>query len=175
MNKITITEALAEIKTIGKRLISKKEFVLNYLVRADQIKDPLKNDGGSEVAIKQELQSISDLETRIVDLRRGIQSANESTIVTIEGVERSISDWLIWRREVAPVRAQMLHGFNYALKNMRDTNRKNTYNVKEQEKPIDVIVNIDENWLAQERENIEKILGQLDGILSLKNATVSII
>jgi hypothetical protein len=173
MNKITITEALAEIKTIGKRLTSKKEFVLNYLVRADQIKDPLKNDGGSETAIKQELQSISDLETRIVDLRRGIQLANEHTKITIEGVERSISDWLVWRREVAPVRQQMLHALNYSLKTMRETGRKTTYNIKE-EKPIDVVVNLDEQWLAKERELIEKILGQLDGILSLKNATVTI-
>jgi len=39
-------------------------------------------------------------------------------------------------------------------------------------KPNDVVVNIDERALGSELESIEDILGQLDGQLSLKNATV---
>lgn len=53
---ITITEALAEIKTIGKRIDSKKQFVTSHLARQDGVKDPLEKDGGSAELLKRERQ-----------------------------------------------------------------------------------------------------------------------
>lgn len=41
-------------------------------------------------------------------------------------------------------------------------------------KPTDIVVNIDEQKLSSEIEEFETILGELDGVLSLKNATVMI-
>ncbi len=56
MTKITITEALAEGTTIEKRIAKKRQFVRDYLFRQEQLRDPL--DGGSNIAISRELQSI---------------------------------------------------------------------------------------------------------------------
>ena len=53
---ITITEALAEIKTVGKRVEKKREFIKSFLARQDGIKDPLEKDGGSYQAIARERQ-----------------------------------------------------------------------------------------------------------------------
>lgn len=175
---MTITEALAEIKTLVKRIQSKREFVTNYQFRVDSLKDPLEKDGGSEKAVKEALQAIWDLEQRIVDLRHGIQVANEKTAVTIEGVERSVADWLIWRREVAPLQEQFLHSLTSRLHAARQAAQGQKYqwgNSKTPEdKPIDIVVNIDEGKLNHEKEKIKNILGQLDGQLSLKNATVMV-
>lgn len=88
---ITITEALAEIKTIIKRVEKKREFITAYLSRQEGVKDPLEKQGGSFENIRKEQQAILDLEDRIVSLRRGIQIANELTIVNISGKSRSIS------------------------------------------------------------------------------------
>lgn len=44
---LTITEALAEIKTVGKRVEKKREFIKAFLARQDGVKDPLEKDGGS--------------------------------------------------------------------------------------------------------------------------------
>lgn len=44
----------------------------------------------------------------------------------------------------------------------------------EASKPNDVIVNLSEIELTKEAEEMEEILGVLDGQLSLKNATVTI-
>jgi hypothetical protein len=175
---ITITEALAEIKTVQKRIEKKREFIGGFLARQDGIKDPLEKDGGSFQAITRERQAIGDLENRIVTLRRGIQAVNESTTVTINGISRSIADWLVWRRDVAPGHQQFLGKLRASLNSVREQARKQgaalitTGSVAD--KPTDIVVNINEQDLAAEIEKLEDTLGQLDGQLSLKNATVPI-
>src|SRR5215831_611359 len=101
MAQITITEALAELKTIDKRIEKKREFVLSYLLRQEMFKDPLEKDGGSVSAIRREMQSIVDLEERRITIRRAVQQANERNSVMVGKQTRTIADWLVWRREVA--------------------------------------------------------------------------
>lgn len=178
MTQMTITEALAELKTISKRISSKRSFINQHLARTDAVKDPLEKDGGSATVISQELQAVGDLETRIVDLRRGIQKANDATSIIIEGDTRTISDWLIWRREVAPIRSEFLSKLNSTLKDVRSMAQRSGAQMLSMgaspQKPDDVVVNINEKDLAAQREKLEQILGNLDGQLSLKNATTMI-
>ena len=47
MSAITVTEALAEIKTTQKRIEKKREHILNFAWRQERMKDPLERDGGS--------------------------------------------------------------------------------------------------------------------------------
>lgn len=175
---ITITEALAEIKTIQKRLASKREFIKANLVRHEGLKDPLERDGGSFQLISRERQAIGDLENRIVTLRRGIQTANEESVVTINGTSRSVADWLVWRRDVAPGLKEFLAMMQGRLNSVREEARRQgssvVSNSSEAQKPTDLIVNINEQGLAKEREMLEDTLGQLDGQLSLKNATIQL-
>ena len=178
---LTITEALAEIKTIGKRIDKKREFVMSYLFRQEGLKDPLDKDGGSVEAIRREMQGISDLEQRVVDLRRGIQRANDRTVVTISEITMTIADWLTWRRDVAPG-VQLFHNqLRLRLNSMRDQAKRGgsqvigaMATVQTDAKPQDFLVNIDEAAFARQVERLEEMLGVLDGQLSLKNATVMI-
>lgn len=177
MGQTTITEALAELKTIGKRIAKKRQFVGDYLVRQEQLKDPLEKDGGSPAAIQRALQAIADLEERQVDIRRAVASANSETKVTIKGVTRTIADWLVWRREVAPQRQGFLNQLRTSIQGVRDEARRKglmTVAAEAAAKPGDVIVNIEEGRLAEQAEELEEILGRLDGELSLKNATTTV-
>lgn len=173
---MTITEALAEIKTILKRIQSKREFIETYQFRIDSLKDPLDKDGGSAKAVSEAAQAISDLELRVVALRAAIAAANESNTITLEGVEKSIGSWLIWRREIAPGQERFLLSLASKLANARSSVAGQKYRwgdaKSEQDKPVDIVVNIDETQLNANREQIKNILGQLDGQLSLKNATI---
>lgn len=173
---MTITEALAEIKTITKRIQSKREFIETYQLRVDSLKDPLDKDGGSVKAVSEASQSISDLEDRMVALRSAIASANNTNTIALEGVEKPISDWLIWRREIAPGRERFLIGLASKLASARNSVAGQKYRwgdaQKTDDKPVDIIVNVDETALNVEREQMKNILGQLDGQLSLKNATI---
>src|SRR6185312_10013036 len=117
---ITITEALAEIKTIGKRIESKRAAIQPYLARQDGVRDPLEKDGGSAKYIAQERQAIGDLTDRVIALRRGIQKANDTTTVTINGKSRTISEWLTWRRDIAPGEKQFLANLRAGLQNVRN-------------------------------------------------------
>jgi hypothetical protein len=47
MAKTSITEALAEINTIEKRIAKKQRFVHEHLLRQEQLKDPLEKSQGN--------------------------------------------------------------------------------------------------------------------------------
>lgn len=177
---ITITEALAEIKTIGKRVAKKKEFISRYIGRQEGIKDPLEKDGGSIEVLKRERQAIDDLMQRMIVLRRGIQRANDETVVTVNGVSRTISEWLTWRRDVLPMQkdflATLITRMNEIHKQAKVQGNAvvSAVATTADTKPADVVINIDEGALGKEAEELEDTFGQLDGQLSLKNATVFI-
>lgn len=171
---MTITEALAEIKTVLKRIEAKRTFVKNYACQLDTFKDPLEKDGGSKKVVEQEMQAIADLEKRVVDLRTAINRANNMTSVSIEGVEKTIEGWLVWRREIAPSRQRFVSTLRSKLDDGRSQIRYGLRDAKGEPVKADMVVAVDENALNKEAEQIQNILGQLDGQLSLKNATVMI-
>jgi len=174
--KLTITEALAEIKTIDKRIGKKQESILPYLWRQEQLRDPHEKDGGSVAFIQKELQAIGDLGVRKMALRRAIQRANDTTRFSINGTENSISDWLTWRREVAPGKQTFSKQMASHIHQARAQAQAKGFAVvgagAVPSQPSDLLVNINEQELAAEMENLETVLGSLDGQLSLKNATV---
>lgn len=182
MPKTTITEALAELKTIGKKLGTKQAYVLQYVARSAVLRDPLERQGGSQRVIAQEQQAIQDLETRVIAIRAAIAKANQEQIIKIGNTERTIADWLTWRRDVAPG----TQSFYAKLRNTIDTTRHRAgmqeprvygaavqVNQQSQVDP-NVTIELDETVLQRRIEELETTLGELDGRLSLANATVTI-
>lgn len=184
MAKITITEALAEIKTINKRLVSKREFVLNYLCQEEKLVDPLLKDGGAEVVLLRERQGISDLEQRIVDIRAAIAKSNDATLVTINSKTRSMTEWLAWRRDVSANEGGFLNAMRLRIAQERRAQSQAQPSTRfavahasastGERQPANIVVFVNEQKLAQESEQFEDTLGQLDGKLSLLNATTFI-
>lgn len=176
----TITEGLAELKTLRKRIDKKRESIGQYLARAEAVRDPLEKQGGSETHIRNESQAVVQLEDNYVELRRRIAVANDATIVTVLSISRPISDWLIWRREIAPARQAWLSDLRSGIQQLRAQTQKRGGSMISatattvDTKPDDIVVNIDEAALDKEMEQLGEILGTLDGQLSLKNATTGI-
>lgn len=174
----TVTEALAELGTIEKRLNKKKEFVLSYISRPEGLKDPLVKDGGSFEALKSSRQAIKDLGDRVVRIRTAIQASNMKTTITIGDVTKTVSEWLAWRKEVAPEQQSFLMSLNTKVQQARNAAAQRQASVvtegKTASKDTDVHINVDEGELAKEAEFLEEVLGTLDGQLSLRNATVQI-
>lgn len=185
MATMTITEALADAKTVGKRIEAKVAFIGQYLLRPEQVKDPLGDQGGAVNAIKSAQQAIGDLETRLVNIRLAIQAANLSTALTVstggETFTRTIAGWLAYRKDVAPLRLKMLAALRQAIEQQRTALLRqgratvgavtlDTSNAK----PTDVLVNIDEVQLAKEAEQLDAILSTLDARLNFINATTTI-
>lgn len=177
MVQLTITEALADIKTVDKRIAKKAAFIISHLTRPDKLKDPLVSEGGSVDNIQRETQAIKDLEEHVIKLRMAIAQANRDTTIKIGDVTRSVAEWLTWRRDVAP---SMQVRFNHMASNIERARREaqrigaQVVNSGETAKPEDIIVNVREAQLAKEIEHLEEVLGTLDGQLSLKNATTII-
>lgn len=178
MTLLTITEALAEIKTTQARIAKKRDGVHQYLARQDGLRDPLEKSGGSYAFIQAELQSVADLEARIVTLRGAIARKNHEVTIGISGISKSMADWLTWRREIMPNREAFYAKQRANLASIRQqATQKGMAIVGPGQAPsalTDLIVNLDEKQLAEEIEKLETIKGQLDGQLSLKNATVTL-
>lgn len=175
---ITITEGLAELNTIQKRVQKKQEFINGNLARMEGLKDPLATQGGSAEVIRRELQSIEDLLLRHLAIRLAIQQVNQATQLTVCGVTRTVASWLTWRKEAAPTQQSMVQKFIGTLDNIRRNAQRSGNTVvtagAADVKPTDLMVNIDEAMLAEKAEKLEEILGTLDGKLSLINATTNI-
>lgn len=174
---LTITEALAELKTLEKRIAKKIEFVKYNIGRAAATTDPLADAGGSVKRVAEERQAVADLWKRGVDIRRAIADANAATSVTVLGTTMSIAEWLIWRREVAPKQQEFLRQLAQGIQAARNEAKKRDAKVTDDPTGaarMDVLVHLSENDLAKDTEALEEALGTLDGLLSLKNATVTI-
>jgi hypothetical protein len=175
---ITITEALAELKTIQKRIEKKREYVMSYLVRQDGIKDPLEKDGGSVEVLRRERQAVADLETRHVAIRTAIQKMNQATSITIADTTKTIAEWLTWRKEIANGAQSFVNKLRQSIQANRNAAVQKGWQpraaTETAQQPTDLLINADEAALAAEAEHYETVLGTLDGQLSLKNATVTI-
>jgi len=177
MSRMTITEALAELKTLRKRIEKKRDSLPPYLARQDRVKDPLEQEGGSVAFVARERQAIGDLCERIVRIRTAIQASNLVERATVVGVERSVAEWLAWRRDVEGLLRSVMDGLTTALSNLRSEARQKNLAIKqdgEANAPSDIVVAFKETELIKEREQHEATLGTLDGLLSLKNATTFI-
>lgn len=170
---MTITEALAEIAMLEKRLESKRTFVLSHLVRSDRLRDPHEKAGGSMELVKRELQGIDDLMLRKIFLRTQINKKNMETQLLVGTITRSIAEWLIWRREVLPG-ADRFSQIMLAKINSTRADAAKRQSTVAGEKPDDVIVNINEKDFHEYLEQMVEITGALDGKLSLHNATTLI-
>jgi len=183
--KLTITEALQEIKTLVARIQKKRESVKPYLLRDSRIKDPFDKDGGVEKFIREERQSIGDLEGRIITIRTQIQSSNLNSSLTIGHRTRSVAEWLTWRREISKGQKEFLQVIWQSIQATRQQVQQkggrvvanvaaSTSIAYTQDTPPEVLVGVDEQGLLEEIEAMEETLGVLDGRLSLFNATTAI-
>jgi hypothetical protein len=174
--KITITEGLAEIKTIAQRIEKKEEAIYQNLTRSEDMRDPFEKDGeNSKLWIERQLQSVSDLEVRLIAVRQAIANVNAVTRLSVCNTTRTVSEWLVWKREVAPGLSER---FDRISQNIAEAKlRKNVsrpFAQAQDVKPSALVVNIDESDLARKRDELEQLTGTLDGALSLINATTFI-
>lgn len=174
---LTITEALQELKTIQKRLDVKRQSLMQYIARDARVKDPLEREGGSVEFIRRERQAIGDLEQRIISIRTAIQSVNLKTSLALNGSSRTVAEWLTWRREVSQGTKNFLTAMVNGIRQVRSEVQKKGSRTVESDAaaaPGDVVVHVDEKTLLEQQESMEQLLGDLDGKLSLLNATTVI-
>jgi hypothetical protein len=175
---LTITQGLREVKTLHERIAKKRQFINEHLVRQADRRDPLENDGGQAVVIAREIQAIADMEIRVLKLRRQIAIANLQTQVTVGDETMSISDWIIWKREIAPREREHLHSMAQRLNSAMVEARRGGLAVVAHGEPtltnLDVIFNFSVSALQEAADKLTRDLGELDGLLSMANATTLI-
>jgi hypothetical protein len=177
MAKMTITEALSEVNLVKKKIEHKKKEVLGLLVKPQHAKDLYAEEGGTKIHVSKELQSIGDLEIRLVKLRSAISLANIEHDITIGEFTRPIHDWLTWKREISKDQMAFINTIVSTVKTTLDRSnaQPQCYEDTEGKKHIVVIESmIDYPEMIRHQEKLATIFENLDGQLSLKNATIVI-
>ena len=175
MEKMTITEALSEINLVKKKIETKKKTVLSLLVKAEHQKDIYESEGGAPKFVAKELQSIEDLQIRLMKIRGTISAANIENFITVGERKHSIHDWLTWKREISKDETAFLNNMVTMTKQNLDQFTKNPqcYEDKDGKKQLVVIQsNVDLPALTRKQEQLSELFEKLDGQLSLKNATI---
>jgi hypothetical protein len=173
---MTITEALAELKTLRARIEKKQKFVHSYCARQRVLQDCYVEEGGTPQKITEELQAIGDLEKRIVRIRLAILAANLSLPLTIQKVTQSVQGWLTWRREIADSRKGFVSGIIREVARIKHeaVSRGGEIGDGPAKNNFDLVIQVDESSFNKENEHLVEILGELDGQLSVINATSQI-
>jgi len=185
MSKLTVTEALAEIRTIKKRLPKLRESVGKFVVQIAQARDPHRDlDGGSAEYVRRERQRISDLERRYLELRLAIQRSNLSTeigFLTSSGVgySSSVAEALLWKNDLVEGQKTFLAGLAKIVEFGRTKaksggGRTVAADQADEAGDADVLVHLDEAELLEEIDRVEEILGLIDGKVTLLNSTTTI-
>jgi len=178
-DKVTVTEALAEIVLIGKKMEKHRSFIQGHISMYDYEDDPFEKEGGTKEMNSRVIQAITDLGQRLVRIRSLVAESNLRTVLTIGKTTLSLADWLVWRREIAESLQQVFMGATKQANNAISINREKPRLVpkqaEDQEQQIaKLILNVDIPSLDKSAMEIEEILGVLDGKLSLLNATTII-
>lgn len=182
MRTLLITEGLQEIK-INKALISKKRNTIHtYATRLSTTPDPLEKEGGTAKFLNSELHAIKDLEHNIVKIRLAITRKNLETNLSVKDVTKSISEWIVWRRDISEMQESSAQILISRVQQARAAHERDTKQLQKQVdmnpnvviKESTILVLFDEQKLLKETEKTSEILGLLDGQLSVLNATTSI-
>jgi hypothetical protein len=172
---LTVTEALSEINLIKKKIEKKRETVLNSLIKPKHLKDKLESQGGSREFIKAELQSMNDLMARHLKLKGSIAAANIGNMIAVNGVTRSIHDWLNWKRDLSAGDLQFNTQIHKDVQKHFDTLAKQPQVFKDDDGKTHLLeyeANVEYGDFIKSSEAIQETLEKLDGQLSLKNATI---
>jgi len=168
MAKITLTEALAQHKLTLKKIEDKTRELSHYTVRDERVVDPLLKSGGtSEAFVREQMQAIGDLGTFAIRLHSSITGKNREVKVKFGNMEMTVEDALTWRREVAPLRKNLLNGI---LSQARTARQKMGTGADAPK----VVVSFDEAQAMSELEALSDALGKLDTELSIVNATQTV-
>jgi hypothetical protein len=161
---LSITEARHEIKILRMIIAASRAFIVKHLFRPANEDDPLAEEGGEEVAVKQQFGTVAAMEDQIITLWRAVVAACNKTELSVGGQTNSIAGWEFWRREIAPKRlaharemASRLHG------------PSNAYPMGD-----GIVFNISEEYAVDLMNELEQRLCLLDGQLAVANATTFI-
>lgn len=176
--KTTITEALAELKTLDKRIESTRDFILRYGIRQGSTIDPLADEGGSDAEIPRRMQSLSDLLQRKVDIRTAINAVNATTTLEVAGIKRTVAEWIVWRREAfkqeLDAYQRLQQQITAARKDCANKNLTIREDGQQPTKVTEVSCFIKEGQIQKNIERLTTIESTLDGQLSRINATTTV-
>lgn len=173
MEKLTITQALAERQIIRSRIEREFNEMGRYMVREDNRIDPLEKSGGSEKYIKERQQSIEALIERYVRMVKAIHTFNITTNVEFNGITRTVDEWLTYHKDLVSINIENLLKIQNLIENAVKTNDKVMVVANkrgETEKPVQIKINTNPTEVFESLTKMTETKDRLWSMLSMLNA-----
>jgi len=167
---LKVVQALKELRIIEKKT-NHNNVEITRLASGTSIEKPIMGSEREQMTeVTSLLQANTDLFNRYLDLKTGLEKTNLATIVTIGGVTKTVSEWLVIRRKLGKMQTESLMALN---------DKEGQHRLRGQDRPGELSVQIVRYYdekdrmrnLAAHRDRIESI----DGTLEVVNATTDVI
>lgn len=174
---MNIAHGFSEIRLSEKKISHAEAFITQNLARGASLIDPYADKGSSQKEeVERSLQSIHDLEERIVDIKLAIARANASTSFTIDMVTRTVAEWIIWRQTSADRQLKLIQDVAATIRRLGNEHTASLRGLAlgRDTKPDQMIFFLDEQWVRDQLDRHEEIYEKLDAELSVFNATTEL-
>ena len=168
MDKMKLIEAMKELKLIVAKISRNREETIKYSSGLSNEKPVFETEKAQSEYVARLIQSTEDLVKRYLDLKSAIEYTNLKTKVTIHGETRSISEWLVYKRNLAGIRHHAYQAANDSVALGRKS--KDAAALKD----VQIVRYYDEAVMNAKLRNLIEILGSLDGTLEVINATTEL-
>lgn len=167
-----IIEALKELPLIDKKIARNINQIQTYSSEADNghMDLPFGNAEGQKSEVASLLQSTNDLVARSATIRRVLAVTNATIRVQIDGVSRTIAEWISYRTA----------GFAHQIRALQAQNDKIAQaNLNKVQFDVDAGVRIARFYDEKKRNDaiseVEALQGQIDARLEMVNATTDLV
>ena len=172
MSSQKIIDVLKELPLIKKKIAGKVELIQKYASYGSHVGPAFKDEGEQRQEVSQLIQSASDLVDRYSKLKLALSATNNTTIVDIDGVSHTISEWMTFRNETATLNKSIYSALT--TRNAENDIRNTQVNLADGQQ-IGIVRCFDEKSRNLNLEFTSEIHSKIDATLERINATTDMI
>lgn len=170
--EMMIIEGMKRLRVIKKRMANNIESVNKYAAIVSNERPMFGSEDQQKKEVKQIIQSNLDLLNEYLKLKKRIERTNLQTVVEIGGVDYTISDLLILKRELVQLVVQTYDALNTNLAQMKLNALSRQHHVAGQQgESLRIDHMFDEKEKNKELRKWQDLYDNIDSRLEVINAT----
>lgn len=168
-----IIEALKELPLIEKRIAQMISDINQYASLISSEEPALGTEDAHKKKVKGLKQKAFDLIRHYEKIKNTLEKTNCKVVVEIEGVKKTIREWITVRKDTGKLYSAVFDAFN--IKHATDLLNSVRIDVTKEGVNVSLKRMYSEDEIKQEREKSDLIISRIDAALEVVNATTDLV